>query len=112
MKYLIAIVKPNRAQEVRQALSEVGVKGMTLTEVSGHGRQRGHAEIYRGTEYRVDFLPKVKFEVAISDAELPAVVDAITRASRSGKIGDGKIFVLDLLDTTRIRTGEGGTAAL
>ncbi len=112
MKYVIAMVRPNRAQEVRQALAEVGVKGMTLTEASGYGRQKGHTEIYRGTEYRVDFLPKVKLEVAIDDAELPAVVDAITRATRTGKIGDGKIFVLDLLETVRIRTGEGGTAAL
>ncbi len=112
MKFVIAIVRPGRADEVRQALSEVGVKGMTLTETRGYGRQRGHTEIYRGAEYKIDFVPKVRIEVAIDDAELPAVIDAITRATRTGKIGDGKIFVLDLLETVRIRTGESGTAAL
>jgi nitrogen regulatory protein P-II 2 len=112
MKFVIAIVRPNRAEEVRQALSTVGVKGMTVTEVKGYGRSKGHTEIYRGAEYRIDFIPKVRIEIAIDDAELPAVLEAVTRATRTGKIGDGKIFVLDLLETVRIRTGETGTAAL
>ncbi len=112
MKFVIAIVRPGRAEEVRKALSEVGVRGMTLTETKGYGRQRGHTEIYRGAEYRIDFVPKMRIEVALDDAELPRAVEAITRASRTGKIGDGKIFVLDLLETIRIRTGEGGTSAL
>lgn len=112
MKFVIAIVRPNRGEEVRQALSAVGVKGMTVTEIRGYGRQKGHTEVYRGAEYRIDFVPKVKIEVAVDDAELPAVIDAITRATKTGKIGDGKIFVLELLETVRIRTGETGTAAL
>jgi nitrogen regulatory protein PII len=112
MKFVIAIVRPNRSEEVRQALSTIGVKGMTVTEVKGYGRQKGHTEIYRGAEYRIDFAPKVKIEVAVDDAELPTVVEAITRATKTGKIGDGKIFVLDLLETIRIRTGESGPAAL
>jgi nitrogen regulatory protein P-II 2 len=112
MKFVIAIVRPNRAEEVRQALSQVGVKGMTVTEVKGYGRSKGHTEIYRGAEYRIDFIPKVKIEIAVDDAELPGVLEAVTRATRTGKIGDGKIFVLDLLETVRIRTGETGTAAL
>ncbi len=112
MKFVIAIVRPNRADEVREALSAVGVKGMTVTEAKGYGRQKGHTEIYRGAEYRIDFAPKVKIEVAIDDAELNGVVEAISRVTRTGKIGDGKIFVLDLLETIRIRTGESGTSAL
>ncbi len=112
MKFVIAIVRPNRADEVREALSAVGVKGMTVTEARGYGRQKGHTEIYRGAEYKIDFSPKVKIEVAIDDAELNAVVEAVTRVTRTGKIGDGKIFVLDLLETIRIRTGESGTSAL
>ena len=112
MRFVIAIVRPNRADEVRQALSAIGVKGMTVTESKGYGRQKGHTEIYRGAEYRIDFVPKVKIEIAIDDAELPGVIEAITRATKTGKIGDGKIFVLDLLETVRIRTGETGTSAL
>ena len=112
MKFVIAIVRPNRADEVRQALTDIGVKGMTVTESKGYGRQKGHTEIYRGAEYRIDFVPKVKIEIAIDDAELPGVIDAVTRATKTGKIGDGKIFVLDLLETVRIRTGETGTSAL
>jgi nitrogen regulatory protein P-II 2 len=112
MKFVIAIVRPNRADEVREALSAVGVKGMTVTEAKGYGRQKGHTEIYRGAEYKIDFAPKVKIEVAIDDAELNPVLEAITRATRTGKIGDGKIFVLDLLETVRIRTGDRGTSAL
>ncbi len=112
MKFVIAIVRPNRAEEVREALTAVGVKGMTLTEAKGYGRQKGHTEIYRGAEYRIDFVPKVKIEVAIDDAELPQVVEAISRATKTGKVGDGKIFVLDLLETVRIRTSESGPSAL
>ena len=112
MRFVIAIVRPNRADEVRQALSAIGVKGMTVTESKGYGRQKGHTEIYRGAEYRIDFVPKVKIEIAVDDAELPGVIEAITRATKTGKIGDGKIFVLDLLETVRIRTGETGTSAL
>jgi nitrogen regulatory protein P-II 2 len=112
MKFVIAIVRPNRAEEVREALSAVGVKGMTVTEAKGYGRQKGHTEIYRGAEYKIDFAPKAKIEVAIDDAEVNAVVEAISRVTRTGKIGDGKIFVLDLLETVRIRTGERGTSAL
>ena len=112
MKFVIAIVRPNRADEVRQALAGVGVKGMTGTEAKGYGRQKGHTEIYRGAEYRIDFVPKVKIEVAVDDAELPQVIEAISRATRTGKVGDGKIFVLDLLETVRLRTGESGSSAL
>jgi nitrogen regulatory protein P-II 2 len=112
MKFVIAIVRPNRADEVREALTAVGVKGMTLTETKGYGRQKGHTEVYRGAEYRIDFVPKVKVEVAVDDAELPRVIEAISRVTRTGKVGDGKIFVLDLVETVRIRTGETGTAAL
>jgi len=112
MKFVIAVVKPNRVEEVREALAAVGVKGMTVSEVKGYGRQKGHTEIYRGAEYKIDFAPKARIEVAIDDAEVPAVVEAITRAAKSGKIGDGKIFVLELAETIRIRTGETGSAAL
>jgi nitrogen regulatory protein P-II 2 len=112
MKYVIAVVRPNRADEVRKALAEVGVKGMTVTEARGYGRQKGHTEIYRGAEYQIDFLPKVKIEIAVDDAELSRTVEAIGRATKTGKVGDGKIFVLELLETVRIRTGETGTAAL
>ncbi len=112
MKFVIAIVKPNRADEVRAALSQLGVKGMTVSEAKGYGRQKGHTEIYRGAEYKIDFVPKVKIEVAVDDADLQQVVDAITRTAKSGKIGDGKIFVLELLETIRIRTGETGPSAL
>jgi nitrogen regulatory protein P-II 2 len=112
MKLVIAIVKPNRLEEVRQALSVVGVKGLTVTEVKGYGRQKGHTEIYRGAEYKIDFTPKVKIEVAIDDAELSLVLEAIRRAASTGKVGDGKVFVLELLETMRIRTGETGSDAL
>jgi nitrogen regulatory protein P-II 2 len=112
MKFVIAIVRPNRSDEVRQALSAIGVKGMTVTEIRGYGRQKGHTEVYRGAEYKIDFVPKVKIEVAVDDAELPGVIEAITRATKTGKVGDGKIFVLDLLETVRIRTGETGSDAL
>jgi len=112
MKFVIAIVKPNRLDEVRQALNAIGVNGMTVTEAKGYGRQKGHTEIYRGAEYQIDFTPKTKLEVAIEDAQLQPVLEAIQRTARSGKIGDGKIFVLDLAETIRIRTGETGSDAI
>jgi nitrogen regulatory protein PII len=112
MKFVIAVVKPNRVEDVREALAGVGVKGMTVSEVKGYGRQKGHTEIYRGAEYKIDFTPKSKIEVAVDDAEVPGVIEAIARASRSGRIGDGKIFVLELVETMRIRTGETGPDAL
>jgi nitrogen regulatory protein P-II 2 len=112
MKQVIAIIKPFKLDEVREALSAIGVQGLTVTEVKGFGRQKGHTELYRGAEYVVDFLPKVKLEVAISDSQLDGVIDAIEKAARTGKIGDGKIFVMDLGQAVRIRTGESGEAAL
>jgi len=112
MKWVIAIVKPSKLDEVRLALGKVGVKGMTVTEVKGYGRQKGHTEVYRGAEYSIDFLPKLKIETAVDDADLPGVVEAVTSSARTGKIGDGKIFILDLAETIRIRTGETGPAAL
>jgi nitrogen regulatory protein P-II 2 len=112
MKLVIAIIKPFKLDDVRDALSEVGVQGITVTEVKGFGRQKGHTELYRGAEYVVDFLPKVKVEVAIEAAMLDRVVEAILGSARTDKIGDGKIFVLDLQEVVRIRTGETGKAAL
>lgn len=112
MKYIIAIIKPFRLDEVRAALTELGVQGMTVSDVRGFGRQKGHTEIYRGAEYQIDFLPKTKIEVAVSDALAERVVETIERAARSEKIGDGKIFVLDLASAVRIRTGEHGDDAL
>jgi nitrogen regulatory protein P-II 1 len=112
MKKLEAIIRPHLLDAVKNALHEVGVVGMTVSEVRGFGRQKGHTETYRGTEYRVDFLPKVKIEVALPDAVLEAAVDAITRTARTGKFGDGKIFVTTLDDVLRIRTGERGEQAL
>ena len=112
MKKVEAIIKPFRLDEVKQALTELGVAGLTATEVKGFGRQKGHAEMYRGAEYVVDFLPKVKVEVAVSDAMAAKVVDAIARAAKTGKIGDGKIFVLTLDEAVRVRTGERGEEAL
>ena len=106
MKWITAIIKPFTLDDVRAALSEVGVEGMTVTEVKGFGRQHGHTELYRGAEYVVDFLPKVKVEVAVSDEQAEAVVEAIVRAAGTGKIGDGKVFVYDLERVVRIRTGE------
>jgi nitrogen regulatory protein PII len=106
MKMVMAIVKPFKLDDVREALAEVGVQGITVTEVKGFGRQRGHTELYRGAEYVVDFLPKIKIEVAVTDELLERVVDAITHAANSGKIGDGKIFVWQLEQVVRIRTGE------
>jgi nitrogen regulatory protein P-II 2 len=112
MKFVTAIIKPFKLDDVRDALAEVGVKGVTVTEVKGFGRQKGHTELYRGAEYVVDFLPKVKIEVAIEDAMLDRVIEAITKAARTDKIGDGKIFVTDLAQVVRIRTGETGKDAL
>ncbi len=112
MKLIIAIIKPFKLDDVRDALGDAGVKGMTVTEVKGFGRQKGHTELYRGAEYVVDFLPKVKLEIAVDDAGEEAVVDAITQAANTGKIGDGKIFVTELQHVVRIRTGETGSAAI
>lgn len=112
MKLLIAIIKPHKLDDVREALSRVGVTGVTLTEVKGFGRQKGHTELYRGAEYQVEFLPKVKLEIALDAEQLDQAIDAIVSAARTDKIGDGKIFVLDLDRTIRIRTGETGKQAL
>jgi nitrogen regulatory protein P-II 2 len=112
MKLITAIIKPFRLDDVRNALAEVGVNGMTVTEVKGFGRQRGHTELYRGAEYVVDFLPKAKVEVAVADDLVERAVEAITAAARTGKVGDGKIFVVDLEQALRIRTGESGDGAL
>ena len=112
MKIVMAIIKPFKLDEVREALTAVGIQGLTVTEVKGYGRQKGHTEIYRGTEYAVHFLPKLKVEIAVDDALADAVSTAIRDSAQTGRIGDGKIFVLDLLAVTRIRTGETGAAAL
>ena len=112
MKLVAAVIKPFKLDEVRAALSEVGVQGITVTEVKGFGRQKGHTELYRGAEYVVDFLPKVKLEVAIQDDLLDRALDAIQKSANTGKIGDGKIFVFDLKQVIRIRTGETGAQAL
>jgi nitrogen regulatory protein P-II 2 len=112
MKLIAAIIKPFKLDEVREALSAIGVQGITVTEVKGVGRQKGHTELYRGAEYVVDFLPKTKIEVAVDDAMLDSATEAILTAARTGKIGDGKIFVFDLEQVVRIRTGETGKDAL
>ena len=112
MKLVTAIIKPFKLDEVREALSTIGVQGITVTEVKGFGRQKGHTELYRGAEYVVDFLPKVKIDVAIADDQLDRVIEAITKAANTGKIGDGKIFVVNLEQAIRIRTGETGTDAV
>ena len=112
MKLIIAIIKPFKLDEVKEALAQVGVEGMTVTEVKGFGRQKGHTEIYRGSEYTVDFLPKVKIEVAVTDEQVSKVVEAIAKGAKTGKIGDGKIFVLQLHDVLRIRTDERGDEAI
>lgn len=112
MKYIIAIIKPFKLEDVREALSALGVQGMTISEVKGYGRQKGHAELYRGAEYEVNFLPKVKIELAISDELLEPVTQALIHASDTGKVGDGKIFVFELEQAIRIRTGESGDDAL
>ena len=112
MKLVTAIIKPFKLDDVRESLSEIGVQGITVTEVKGFGRQKGHTELYRGAEYVVDFLPKVKIDVAIDDKDLDRVIEAITKAANTGKIGDGKIFVIELAQTVRIRTGETGVEAV
>lgn len=112
MKLITAIIKPFKLDDVREALSEIGVSGVTATEVKGFGRQKGHTELYRGAEYVVDFLPKVKLEIAVSDNVLEQALDAIVKAANTGKIGDGKIFVTDLEQVIRIRTGETGADAI
>ena len=112
MKLVTAILKPFKLDDVREALSEAGISGITVTEVKGFGRQKGHTELYRGAEYVVDFLPKIKLEVAVSDANLDAALDAIATTANTGKIGDGKIFVTNLEQVIRIRTGETGAEAL
>ena len=112
MKLIKAIVKPFKLEEVKDVLSEIGVEGMTVSEVKGFGRQKGHTEIYRGSEYTVDFLPKVKIEIAVADDVVAKVIDAIVGAAQTGKIGDGKIFVLPLEEAVRIRTGEKGDDVL
>jgi nitrogen regulatory protein P-II 2 len=112
MKLVSAVIKPFKLDDVREALSDIGVTGMTVTEVKGFGRQKGHTELYRGAEYVVDFLPKVKLDVAIDDDRVEAVIEAITNASNTGKIGDGKIFVSSLDQIIRIRTGETGAEAV
>ena len=112
MKMVVAVIKPFRLDDVRAALSEIGIQGMTVTEVKGFGRQKGHTELYRGAEYVVDFLPKVKLEVAVDDAEVEKVLDAIAGTARTGKIGDGKIVVQAVDQVVRIRTGETGPDAL
>ena len=112
MKLIIAIIKPFKLDDIREVLSEIGVQGLTVTEVKGFGRQKGHTELYRGAEYIVDFLPKTKIELAVADALVDRVIDAITKTASTGKIGDGKIFVLPLEQAIRIRTGELGDAAL
>ena len=112
MKLVVAIVKPFELDEVREALAELGVNGLTVTEVKGFGRQKGHTELYRGAEYVVDFLPKVKIEAAVPDDLLEQCLEAVQRSARTGKIGDGKIFVFDIEQVIRIRTGETGEAAV
>ena len=112
MKLVTAIIKPFKLDEVREALSEIGVQGITVTEVKGFGRQKGHTELYRGAEYVVDFLPTLRLEAAVPDALVDRVIDAIEAAARTGKIGDGKIFVLPIEQSVRIRTGETGDSAL
>ena len=112
MKLITAIIKPFKLDDAREALSAVGITGLTVTEVKGFGRQKGHTELYRGAEYVVDFLPKSKLEIAVSDDQVDQVIDAISKATSTGKIGDGKIFVQELSNVVRIRTGESGADAL
>jgi nitrogen regulatory protein P-II 1 len=112
MKKIEAIIRPFRIDDVREALAEIGVKGMTLTEVKGYGRQKGHTELYLGSEYQIDFLPKIKLEVVVSDNLADKVVDTIIKAAKTGQVGDGKIFVYDVQDAVRVRTGESGESAL
>ncbi|MFN2288587.1 MAG: P-II family nitrogen regulator [Chromatocurvus sp.] len=112
MKLVTAIIKPFKMDDVRAALSDIGVQGITVTEVKGFGRQRGHTELYRGAEYVVDFLPKLKLEIAVAESQLDAIIEAIIQSANTGKIGDGKIFVTDMEQVIRIRTGESGEEAV
>jgi nitrogen regulatory protein P-II 1 len=112
MKKIEAIIKPFKLDEVKEALQELGVQGMTVLEAKGYGRQKGHTELYRGAEYVVDFLPKIKIEVVIADDQLQAALEVIQTAARTGRIGDGKIFVSDIVEVVRIRTGESGASAI
>jgi nitrogen regulatory protein PII len=112
MKLITAIIKPFKLDEVRHAISEVGVQGVTVTEARGFGRQRGHTEIYRGAEYAIEFVPKIKIEIAVEDSRTEEVVDAIMASAKTGKVGDGKIFVVELIQVVRIRTGERGSSAI
>ncbi|MFT3867213.1 MAG: P-II family nitrogen regulator [Nibricoccus sp.] len=112
MKLIIAIIKPFKLEEVKDALAEIGVEGMTVTEVKGFGRQKGHTEIYRGSEYTVDFLPKVKVEIVVANDLVPKTIDTIAKAGKTGKIGDGKIFVVPIEEAVRIRTDERGDVAI
>ena len=112
MKKIEAVIKPFKLDEVKEALQDAGVQGMTVLEAKGYGRQKGHSELYRGAEYVIDFLPKIKIEVVVPDDMVNSVVDAIQAAARTGKIGDGKIFISDVLDVIRIRTGEAGAQAV
>jgi nitrogen regulatory protein P-II 1 len=112
MKKIEAIIRPFRIDDVREALGEIGVRGMTITEVKGYGRQKGHTELYRGSEYQIDFLPKIKIEVIVSDKMADKVVDTILKAAKTGQVGDGKIFVYPVDDVIRVRTGESGEDAL
>jgi nitrogen regulatory protein PII len=112
MKLVVAIIQPHRLDAVREALTEIGINGMTVTEVRGYGRQKGHTEIYRGAEYTISFMPKLKLEVALADDRVDDAIATITKGARTGKIGDGKVFVLDLESVLRVRTGETGEGAL
>ena len=112
MKMINAIIKPFKLEEVRNGLSDIGIQGLTVTEVKGFGRQKGHTELYRGAEYQVEYIPKIKLEIAIDDDQVDAVIEAITQSANTGKIGDGKIFVLPLENAIRIRTNESGSVAL
>ena len=112
MKFIVAIIKPHKLDEVREALAGVGIEGMTASEVKGYGRQKGQTEIYRGAEYAVSFLPKVKVEVVVDDNQIDSIVEVIAKAANTGRIGDGKIFVIDVQSAMRIRTGETGSEAL
>ena len=112
MKFVIAIVKPSKLQDVHIALSAIGVKGMTVTEVRGYGRQKGHTEVYRGAEYQIDFVPKTRIEIAADDGDVQRIIETIQRSANTGKIGDGKVFVLELAEAVRVRTGETGSSAL
>jgi nitrogen regulatory protein P-II 2 len=112
MKLISAVIKPFKLDDVRQGLSEIGVQGMTVTETKGFGRQKGHTELYRGAEYVIDFLPKIKIEIAVNDEQVDAAIECITKSASTGKIGDGKIFVQELTQVIRIRTGETGSDAI